>query len=256
MTINNQRTMLEQLVASAAHARLFVEVRSRSHALANFDSWTDVLRMVGSRDSDQAVCDAVLQPLVKAHAKQPDQRLVDVLTVIFWTRLVAVFARARTYDSDRGDLWQNVQLGFLQTLQQAGFGNRGDIMRRVYFGVLRRVHRIYQKTWKQRPRLQQVDNCKLNAARSCRDDRSAVVDFLDEQKTHRDTLATATLHGMIDDIERQLIVATRLDGDTLPAIADRLGLTPDAAKGRRDRAEQQLAATGYRVPNARRLCLI
>lgn len=254
MTINTQRVFLAQLVTSTAHARLFRELKSCSQAMSNLSGWSDVVRLAGARDSDPAICDALLLPLVNAHALQPDQRLVDVLTVIFWTRLVAVFARVLRYDSDHGELWQNVQLGFLQTIQQPRFGSRGDIMRRVYFSVLRRVHRLYERNWKRRPRLQQVEDCRLSAGHSYGDEQSVVVDFLDEQQAQRDTLARATRCGAIDECEQQLIVATRIEGDAISTIASRLELTPDAAKGRRDRAERRLQAAGYQLPRPRRRC--
>jgi hypothetical protein len=192
------------------------------------------MRRGTSRDPDK---DAVLLPIVQAHAEDHAPCWRTILLVIFWPGLESIWRRKRHWDSDPDALWANILWAFLQTVCRLDPSKRSSrLVQKVINDVFHRLHDEYRREWNRAARQTVTDPDEL-AGRDVEDKRGAAAATLwVEQEARIAILKAHRAAGRISDTDFLLLVGTQVYGRSLAECARESGLSYEAAKKRQQRA--------------------
>jgi hypothetical protein len=242
MSSGNELRRLEAELRAPAFKSLLPVVRAEHPFLPRFLSWADVVATMRSREVPQQQKDDVLRPILRAHRSDADRRWRTILLVIFWPALSAIHKRQRTWDRDPAELWQNIVWVFLQVICRIDVRKRPErIAQKIFNDTIHHLHDEYRRTWdlesrhhlpregeEDPPEVEDPDWPIAEEAAEWRCDRAA------RTRLYRKHLRD----GLIDEEEYFVLVGTRVYGWTVAVCAERLGVSYQALKKRRQRAER------------------
>jgi hypothetical protein len=242
---DRNRAQLESELQHKEYLELLIDLQRREPFLRRFTTWGDVLTFMRGGTSQDAGKDAVLYPILAAHAADQDHRWRTVLLVLFWPGLRSIRAKKRRWDLDDPDeLWQRIYWSFHQSVCRIDVARRRDhLVQRLYNATIHRLHDDYRRDWIHTEREAATDPEEMA-------DLAGVVtgidfDWLDLRRAHQKEIDRLQAHlsaGRITEADFLLLVGTRLYGQSLSEYAHGAGLTTEAAKKRRQRAEAAIAS--------------
>lgn len=232
-----ERRQLEWEILQEDHQAMLDRLRKGNPLLRGFGTWGDVVAFMRQGTSRDPGKDAVLLPIVQAHAQDHDQRWRRILMVIFWPGLEAIWRRKRYWDSDPDALWTNVTWAFLQTVCRLDPSRRSSrLVQRTINDVFHRLHDEYRRDWDRAAREVVTDPDEL-VGRDVEDGREAAAAALwMEQESRIAILKTHRAAGRISDADFLLLMGTQVYGRSLVECALESGLNYEAAKKRHQRA--------------------
>jgi len=235
----NDYRELERKLGKEEYQRLLTKLQRTEPFLERFEVWADVVAFMRAGTSRNPVKDNVLRPIFQAHKEDDDSRWRTILMVIFWPGLEAIHSRKRRWDSDSEARWSNVIWAFLQSVCGVDVAKRPDrLAQKVMNDTTHKLHDEYREEWDRSSREIATDPQELEEASPCVEwaDFDAV-DTRDEQEAEVRRLRKHLEAGIISEENFQLIVDTRIYGMTIREWAVENGITVQAAKKRRKRAE-------------------
>lgn len=251
LSSNKIREDLEREVLGNDFGRFFDETLRRETALAEFDGPAALIKFLHTPSEEYGRKDAALCALLRAYqAAGPDRAGIgSLLLLILWPGLEAIVRSKRDQFKEVEDLWGEVHWAFLETAWRYPVERRpARVANNLKLDTLNRLCTL------QRERCQHQDVVKtlLDAARREGEELFASppldVTTLDappptaKAEDRAEVLARAcdraVEEGLISDLDRLLITATRIYGRELKAYAREHGLAYEMAKKRRQRAEQ------------------
>jgi hypothetical protein len=186
--------------------------------------------------------DEVLRPIFEAHAKTGDRGWRTVLLAIFRPGLESLHRRKRMWDRNQDELWSNIYWTFQQVTCRIDVARRPSrLVQKVINDVIHYLYQHYLPEWKRQEREVEPDEKELVALASVLYDL-AQHDFelRDVCEIEIERLQRFVKRGHIRQVDCDLILGTRLYGKSLRACAQEAGLTYEAAKKRRQRAEARI----------------
>jgi len=236
---DKERERLEQEIENDEYRPLLERLHQEAPFLRGFSTWGDVVAFMRKGTSEDPLKDEVLRPILAAHAEDHDSRWRTILLVIFWPGLKSICLRRRRLDPELGELWANAVWAFLRAVCRLDLAKRPERLvqklvndtagcLRVEYGLARHRAAIEIPT---DPHLLEL------LAGGAEHPGFAEVEFRDEQEGQIRRLREHLEVGRIGDTDFNLLVGTRVYGRLLRECAEEAGLTYEAAKKRRQRAE-------------------
>jgi hypothetical protein len=184
--------------------------------------------------------DEVLKLIIAAHAADRDPRWREVLLALFWSDLEKLLCIKRRWDSDEGELWRNVTWIFIEVLSRIDLIKRPErLAQKILNDTSHCLHDEYRDTWDRADREIAVEQeAIVELAGGAEDDTFAALAFSEEREVEIRRLRTHLEAGRITESDFVLLLGTRVYGKSVVEYACEAGLTFQAAKKRRQRAER------------------
>lgn len=234
---NCQLRELEREVCGQDCQQLLECLKRREPSLGAFASWPDAVEFLLQGPNKDPGKDAVLRPILEL--RDSDPRRAVVLLFLFWRRLGWVYGWKQRLDPDATALWSNVTWVFMRVVEGLDVTRRRDrLIDKVINDVVNGLSREYRRSRVRSAREVPTDPQDPNGAiesdqRSSQDRRLA--SLLAERRLRRHLAA-----GRLSEADFFLLCGTYIYNHPLADCARELGLTPEAAKKRRQRAMKRL----------------
>jgi len=233
------RQGLEAELRGAEGQRLLKEVVEEVSLPATVENWSGLAELLRGIGSEHPTHDHVLAACFARRDASPERvRVIETaLLALSWPMLEYVHSRKQKLDADPETRWSDVLFVFLRVIRRFNLERRNErISGKIYNDV---AHDLYQTCSKrlaitEREIVHDPEEMNRMAGReepgadeSSPDRRDIIVEFLDRYRRM----------GVIDDIERNLLAAVLADGMCLKKAAAQAGISYEAAKKRKQRAE-------------------
>ncbi len=218
---------------------LLAELQGAEPFLRQFPDWDSVIAFMRRGTSRDPAKDVVLQAIFRAHTRTRNHRLRTVLLTIFWPGLESVYRRKRPWDPDDDSRWSNVTWTFLQVVCRIDLLKRPDrLVQKVMNDTIHGLYVEYKRDWDRASTETLMDPEQLaDVAGAVEADEFADIELRDEQQAKAADLYRHVEAGRITEGGFHVLVGTRVYGKLLRECAEELGLSTDAVKQRRLRAE-------------------
>ena len=239
---DRERECLEQEIKSDEYRTLLGRLQREVPFLRRFSAWRDVVAFMREGTSRDPRKDEVLRPILAAHAADRDPRWRAILLVIFWPGLKSMCLRQRRLDPEPGELWANAVWRFLQVVCDLDLERRPDrLVQKLVNDTIWRLRGEYRRA-RERAAVEIPTDPRLlvDLAGGVEDAGLVGVDLHDEQAGQVARLRKHLEAGRISEADFHLLVGTRVYGNLLRECAEEVGLSYEAAKKRRQRAEAAL----------------
>ncbi len=236
------RERLERELGTQEYKGLLEDIKRANPFLSHFGGWADVMAFMRAGSSDDPRKDLILRPILAANAAGHDPRWRTILLVLFWPGLLSLHFQKRHWDTDRDELWVNLTWAFLEVLPRINVTRRPDrLTQKVVNDTAHRLHDEYCILWDHFERQENLGNEALDSLAASPTDSPYHICLQREAQTIaiiklREHLAA----GRISEVDFFLIAGTRLYGKQVADCAKDLGLGYQAAKKRRQRAEEAI----------------
>ena len=236
---DRDRQQLERELRSADYQQLLERLQAEGRFPAHFPTWADVVAFMHGGSSRDPRKDEILRPLLTDYAITEDPRLWTILLVTFWPGLEAIHFQRRTWDADESERWQNLMWTFLQVVRRIDVERRGDrLAQKIFNDTVHRLYDEYQRIWKRQKTEVSVSARQLDAVTGGEEWAGFLeMEFVESRQSEIDRLREHVAAGRIAEVDLHLLVGTRLDGKGIRQCASELGISYEAAKKRRQRAE-------------------
>ncbi|MGD0999478.1 MAG: hypothetical protein ABSA67_02160 [Candidatus Brocadiia bacterium] len=230
---------LRRELRNAEYGALLDALRGTEPFFAQFSSWDDVvgfMRRGTSRDPNK---DIVLRTILRAHAKVNDPRLQTALLAIFWPGLESIHFQKRRWDGSLDARWNNITWTFLQVVCRLNLRNRSDrLVQKIINDTVHDLYQGYCREWRQSGREIPTDPYRVEQLLPPYEDEAfLLIEMRDEHEAHLRRLREHVAEGRITKGDARLIARTRLFRRSLTECARQAGMSYQAAKKRRQRAE-------------------
>lgn len=230
------RRQLEREILRPDHQILLERLQIETPGLRGFASWGAVVTFMRRGTSRDPAKDAVLLPILQAHAVDQDPRWRAILLLIFWPALEAIWRRKWRWDRDEDELWSSVAWVFMQTICRLDPVRRPDrLVQKIVNDVFHRLHAEYRARWDRAKREIVTDPDELAGTLQIESGRAAA-ELWAEQEARIATLEKHRAAGRISDADFLLLVGTQVYGRSLAECASESGVGYEAAKKRHQRA--------------------
>jgi len=238
------RQALEAELRGVEGMQLLGEVTAEASLPATMENWSALEKLLHSLGPKHPTHDRVLTACFARRDTSPEKaRVVEsALLVLFWPMLKSVHCRKEKLETDAETRWSEVFFAFLRAIRRFSLDRRNEhISGKIYNDLLHDFYRACSKRRELAEReiahdpeeMRRMADEKAHAADvTSSDRRDIIVEFL-----HRQCRA-----GNIDDIERDLLVAILADGLTVKDAAVRVGISYEAGKKRKQRAEKAITS--------------
>jgi hypothetical protein len=234
---DRDRERLEQEVATAAYTSLLGDLQKTSTFLRTFKDWSGVIAFMRRGTSRDPAKDAVLLPILEAHAADRDPRWRTILLVVFWPGLESIWRRRRHWDSDPEARWANVTWVFLRAVCRLDPSRRSTrLVKRIINDVFHRLYDEYHQAWDYSVRQIATDPDLLAEMHRAGDGWNAAAELRDEQAARIKHLQTHRDAGRLSEADFLLLVGIHVYGRSLGECAHEAGLNYETAKKRHQRA--------------------
>ncbi|GAB4240868.1 MAG: hypothetical protein OHK0028_19150 [Deltaproteobacteria bacterium] len=236
------REQLERELGTRECGRLLEDLRCTNSFFRRFASWADVIAFMRTGTSDDPRKDEVLRPILAAHAEEADPRWRTVLLLIFRPGLLSLHSRKRYWDKDPEELWHNITWTFLEVLSRIDVARRPErLVQKIVNDTAHRLHDEYRRIWDRLEREENPGAGSLDslAARPEEDPYRLCLEREAQELEIRRFRAHVEA-GRITEADFHLIVGTRVYGKQIADCAREMGLAYQAARKRRQRAEEAI----------------
>lgn len=146
------RGIEQQLRSPEARSRLG-DISNRHAVFSPYQSWADLIRDFQATLLPRHTEDEILRTLISRCHKSRDPIVLAALVGLFLSRLTLIYRRCRSWDSDDGELWANLQWSFLEVVHRPQLLNRGERMAAKIFNDTRYLlWTIYKTEWARQKR--------------------------------------------------------------------------------------------------------
>ncbi len=235
---------LERELHGGEYRSRLERLREQDAFYTRFGTWQDVLGFLRNSDSQDPRCDLVLRPIFRAYRADSDPLWQTVLLTIFWRGLRSIHSQKRAWNRDDGARWQSVTWAFLQVISRIDVDARPD--RLVQAVINKTVSRLYQAC---RSEWRLASTEMTTADREIEEIAGAVEDEPDLAEDLRlvaadfvEWLRAKAAKGLISRADLHLIIETRMLGESAAEYARKHGLSHEAVRKRRRRAEKLLSS--------------
>lgn len=233
------RKRLEREILDDEYQELLVGLGKEHPFLRGFADWGDVVAFMRSGPSRDPAKDAVLLPILRAHARDRDPRWRTILLVIFWPALESILRQKRHWDTDPDELWANIVWIFLQVVCRLDPSRRASrLSQKLFNDTVHRLHDEYRRAWSRAKREFAATPDEVDAiAGGIEWTGFAGIDLRDAQEHAIARLRQHADAGRISEADYLLLAGTRVYGRSVTDYAREAGLDYQVAKKRRQRAE-------------------
>lgn len=223
--------------------RLLEEVAAEASLPAAAESWRALARALNELKPEHPARDRALAAcFVRLDASPERASLIETaLLALCWPILEAVHNTTWAWEADPDTRWSEVLYAFLRAIRRFSLERRsGRISGKVYNDIRHDLYLECSKRWKIDEReithtpaemIRIAENASREADIPVPDRRDVILDFLGRYRQM----------GVIDGVEMDLLMAVLADGMTVKEAAARIGLSPEAGKKRKQRAETAIA---------------
>lgn len=203
--------------------------------LSPFSRWAEVLDAA----RDLAHQDEILRILGRLHRESNDERASTVLLRFFWEDLLIQSRRFGWWDPDDPErFWMAIVECFLYALRRFDPDRRPDRIRMwILWRVRHSLYEMYVKIWSDADRQGSVD------PEACEEWATPFPPEVD-QRLDRDAserrLRRYEATGRMSKKDMEILLWTAIDGRSIGAYAERVGITYSAARKRHWRAGERL----------------
>ena len=219
----------------------FDELLDHCPALVWYRSWRCVVEFMHDKSADAPEKDAVLRNIVARHSDDHDPRWRTVLLAIFWPGLRSIARRRRGWDRDPDELWQNIVWIFMRAICRLDISRRSSrLAQKLINDVHHDLHDLYSRRWSRTAPEDLQPSGDFDSLPAVILDAETWI-LRKEAQVHAHRRLRRMFEGADHEATDALIVlATRLYDHALDETAKRFDLTYEAAKKRRQRAEDRL----------------
>ncbi len=219
-------------------AELLRELRKTEAVFRRFARWPDVLAFMDRLDFQDCQRDEVLRPILKLARRSLDHRLQTILLAIIWPGLESIYSKRHDWDADEDALWQNLLCAFLKTVNVFNEEGRSErLTQKILNDSNRRLRDAYEREWERAQDTQPLSSETNQIPAETPTEDSAPPVSVESVLTK---LRGYVDQGVINGAELDLIVATRIGGQSLQDYTRDRAQNYQAAKKRRQRAEAAL----------------
>lgn len=235
----NQYEEIVRDLRNGKHQKVLGDLQQSEPFLLQFGNWVNVITYMRKGTSEDPSKDVVLRAIFRAHAETQDPDLRTALLAIFWPGLESIHARKRAWDADDDARWSNVTWTFVQVVQRVNLQKRPDrLVQKVINDTLHGLHAAYRREWGRAAFETPMDpDCLADAAGAAEASEIVAVELRDEQEAQATGIRQHLEAGRITEGGFHALVSTRVYGKPLRECAEERGISFQAAKQRRLRAE-------------------
>lgn len=254
---NADRARLERELSTGEYQEMLKDLKTTNPFLRRFANWQEMLTVISELPPKSVVKDEFLRPIYAAIAEDDDPRWRDILLVIFWPCMESIYIHMLFRDEDTDALWTSVQWAFFEAICGVDLGRRRDwLAKKILNDAYHNIRRGYSEQEANRARCVPLDVAEWAEERKDEggdedDDRRSKAPDSPMAEPDRE-IARFEARDTIDGLKRQLwqeveagrlrevdyylLVGTEIYRKTIADCAGKLGITPEAAKKRRQRA--------------------
>lgn len=242
---DKDRAHLEREIRGRSCQELLDELQ-RDGFLREFPTWPDVLRFMHSKGEDETAKDGIIRAVLHRRSGGDDPRWQTILLLTFWPGLESILWQNRSRNPDLLDRWQDVVCAFMAAASRLDVEKRADrLASKLFNDTVHRLRDMYRYREKATVDNTAVDPDQLPGLAGTAECRSLeLVDIADEHAALSDHLSHLIRAGSLSEPDLRLILDTRVNGRSLSDAAKAEGLTYEAAKKRRQRAESLIRNFG------------
>lgn len=214
--------------------------------LADFASWNDARQWLCQVGAHQETADAVLRPVLAALHQQPDETWHDILFFLFDRPLRRIHLALQRLDQEPALVWSEIGWAFLRALHRLDLDHRTSRPGLKLLNDTRHdVRQVYARERARQKRLEspanQEDERTVNVENRGGDDPAfAKIEHEHDVRWARAHLKDLVRRGRLSGPDYLILIGCHLYGHSLEEMADRLGLSYEATKRRRQRAASYL----------------
>lgn len=239
---DRDRKQLERELETQEYEKLLKDLQGAHPFLRQFATWADVIAFLRAGTSDDPSKDKILRPILAANRAGRDSRWRTILLLIFWPGLLSIHYQKRHWDKDPDELWDNLTWIFLAILPRIDVTRRPDrLVQKVINDTAHHLHDEYRRIW---DCLEREENPGLEALNSVaagpETDPYRMFLRQEAQEIEIRRLRRHIEAGRITEVDFHLIIGTRVYGKQVGDCGRELGLAYQAAKKRRQRAEEAI----------------
>jgi hypothetical protein len=233
------------------YGALLQKLQAEDTFLQRFETWADIVAFMREGTSADPRKDEVLRPILRAHSEDNDPRWRQILTVIFWPGLGSILRQKQDWADDPDDRWQDILCTFLEVLCRIDLEKRPQrLVQKIFNDTVHRLYDEYQR--RHRAMGHEIPTDELEIERllgGAEHPGFEEVDTRDGQEKETAYYRQFLDRGTITAGGFEILVSTRVHGESVADFARRNGLSYQAAKKRRRRAERAIArAADERTP--------
>lgn len=232
----------EKEVFSKEFCSEYERIKDSFTVLESFDSPADLIQYLHDEDEKNFDSkDDILKALIEAYNTDgSSSTLGSLLILILWPSLINIFHSCKSHAPDAEDLWSDVQCGFLEAVRKYPTIRREcKIAANLKYLTLRHLIKTRDTEICQAKAQEEI----LEQAKK-RLEESGGLDLSDPSAESTEgtikRFHELVDEGILDGVDFHLIVETRIFRRKLYEVAPQLGLSYEAAKSRRLRAEESL----------------
>lgn len=218
---------------------LLANIAASCPEFQTFQSWAAAAMHIHALPADSSEKDQLLSGVFLAIQSHGTAGYQAVLLALVWPELKRIHAGKIYWDKDSENRWANVVWAFLEAVERFDPAVRTTgITRKLFNDTIHRLYKLYKSEWDLlEAELPTSPDEILN-----QHDRPEEASLLAAAPESPGDFAIANLRshldaGRIDQLDFQLVFDTRAQGKRLADCAAESGLTYQAAKRRRTRAE-------------------
>ena len=236
---DKERERLEQEIEDEKYRPLLLRLQREHPFFRDFSLWGDVVAFMREGSSQDPLKDEVLRPVLAAHAEDRDPRWRTILLVIFWPGLKSICIKRRGWDPEFQELWANAVWSFLEAVCRLDPAKRPDrLVQKLVNDTTWRLGVEYRRARNQASTEIPTDPGLIEClAGGTEDPGFAELEFREEQGLQIEKVRDHLEAGRISATDFNLLIGTRIYGKLLRECAEKAGLSYQAAKKRRQRAE-------------------
>lgn len=239
------RIDLARQLSDAYGLQLLAMVRGSDGLLAGVMDWEKVVAIVNDQSVAVSTRDSILNALLGCYRNRNCCYAVTALTLCFWKRLRYLSRRVQRSSAADDDSMQSVLAAFYETISSSNFRNVRDLSGRIYSRTSAKISSLFKKERQKNERFAALFDPDRVVSQDGSERES--LELADTVDTSRVQVRMLVAQGVFGPYEQALIERTRLDGNSVKSVAAELGITADAARSARTRAERLLKNRGYQL---------
>ena len=233
---------LERELQQPVYTELLQNILENTAFTWRLSSWNDVLAFMRQGSANDAEKDCLLRLTLSAYQQDRDQKWGTVLLVIFWPGLKGIQFRKRNWDPDPQEFWQTICLCFLEALWKVRLDRRSSrLVRKVLNDTFHSLYEEYSRVWEATKPEILMDLDGLEEIMGAEDGLEMIeAELRIDQAVKAKGLGSQIREAGLKQVDFDLLAGTRIYGKPLSDCAAETGLSYEAAKKRRQRAEDRL----------------
>jgi len=242
------RERFQQEIHSSEYKKLLRALQCDCPFFRRFVTWMDVIGFMWAGTSTDPRKDEILRPIFEAYSKDQDARWHLIILVMFMPALENLHGQKYRWDPDSEELWSNILWTALEVFSRIDIKRRPDrLVQKIYNDTFHRLFEKYLGVWRRSRREVPVDWDELVALADIREamahaGKFECINFFthgfrEEKENEIRQLLKHLEAGRITEDDFLLLVGTKVYDGSIATYAPKVGLSYEAAKKRRQRAE-------------------